>query len=194
MWLELSRKSCVGQTFHFPAKSSLSANDPIAVAGSSVQNPIMKMRSILCLLLMPLTATCVGEDVDGGEQCTVEAIGKKTGAGSLEATLQVPMSYMSGAEISDGGISVQHSGCDFPLNAFFSKETAERVIEETPSNTLSHHDGFFRVVDASLSIWKFSDASGETRFFVMGVHKMRPILKARTSHEKRYYDEPGDGS
>ena len=172
----------------------MSANDPIADAGTSVQNPIMKMRPTLCLLLVPFAASCVGEDVDGREQCTVEAIGKETGAGSLEATLQVPESYMSGAEISDGGITVQHNGCDFPLNAFFSQETAERVIEETPSETLSHHEGYFRVVDASLSIWKFTDGSGETRFFVTGVHEIRPILKARTSHEKRYYDEPGDGS
>ena len=143
---------------------------------------------------MPFAASCVGGDGDGGDHCTVEAIGKKPGAGILEATLQVPMSHITGAEISNGGISVQHNGCDFPLNAFFSQETVERVIEETPSNTLSHHEGFFRVVDASLYIWKFSDASGETRFFVTGVHEIRPILKARTSHEKRYYDEPSDGS
>ena len=154
----------------------------------------MKKRSTVCLILIPFAASCVGDDGDSGEHCTVEAIGKVTGAGSLDATLHVPVSYMTGAEFSDGGISVWHNGCDFPLNAIFSQETAERVIKKTPSNTLSHHDGSFRVVDASLSIWKFSDASGETRLFVTGVYEIRPILRARTSHEKRYYDEPGDGS
>ncbi|MEE1878507.1 hypothetical protein [Altererythrobacter litoralis] len=157
----------------------MSADEPIADADKKVQNPSMNMRQALCALLISITAACVGADVDGMEQCTVAAIGKETGAASLNASLDVPETFMMGAEITNGGISVHHDGCDFPLNSFFSKETAEHIIQNAPLETLSHHEGFFRVVDTSLSIWKFSDGSGETRFFVTGVHEMRPILKAR---------------
>lgn len=136
----------------------------------------------------------MGAGDDGREQCTVKAIGKDKGADSLNATLHVPESFMAGAEITNGGISVHQVGCDFTLNAFFARETVEHIIENAPSDTLSKGEGFFRVVDASLSIWKFSDGSGETRFFVTGVRELRPILKARTSHEAKYYDEPSSGS
>lgn len=100
---------------------------------------------------------------------------------------------MTGAEITNGGISVFHRDCDFPLNSFLSHETADFIIQNAPKKTIRHHEGFFRVVDASLSIWKFSDGSGETRFFVTGVPDIRPILKARTRHEAKYYMEPPNG-
>lgn len=152
------------------------------------------MHYALGLVLAPLSTGCAGPADDGGEICTVEAVGRETGAGSLDATLHVPESFLTGAEISDGGISVLHEDCDFPLNAFFSDETANYVIENAPKETLSDRERFFRLVDASLSIWKFSDGSGETRFFVTGVQEMRPIVKARTSHEAGYYMEPPNGS
>lgn len=90
---------------------------------------------------------------------------------------------MGGAEISNGGISVLQIECPFVLNAIFSEDTAERVIEEAPANTLTHNKANLRAVAASLFIWEFSDDAGQTRFFVGDVNDMRPILKARTRHE-----------
>ena len=150
----------------------------------------MKVRHTLCVVFVTVTANCAGASVDGNEECTVAAIGKETGADRLVATLDVPETYMTGAETRNGGISVQYDGCDFSLNAFFSSETAEYVIQNAPINTPSHHEGFFRTVDASLSIWKFSDASGETRFFVTSVNEMRPISRAKTKYEAKSFKEP----
>lgn len=150
----------------------------------------MEMRQSIPLILALVLTGCAKAKVDGSEACTVEAVGMETGAGNLNATLEVPENLLAGAEISNGGISIFHDGCDFPLNSFFSDETARYIIENAPQKTLRHHEGFFRVIEASLSIWKFSDRSGETRFFVTGVHEMRPIPKARTSHGAKYYVEP----
>lgn len=151
----------------------------------------MRTRSIFALALVVI-AGCSGPVVDGGEACTVEAVGKETGADGLDTTLHIPVSFMTGAEISNGGISVLHGDCDFPLNAFFSDETSNYIIENAPRATLSDNDRFFRLVDASLSIWKFSDGSGETRFFVTAVHEMHPITRARTQHEAKHYVAPSD--
>lgn len=135
---------------------------------------------------------CTGPTVDGREKCTVEAIGRQTGADSLDATLHIPADFLTGVETSDGGITVWHDDCDFPLGAFLSDETAHFIIENAPKATLIDKRHFFRLVDASLSIWKFSDGSGETRFFVTAVHEMRPIAKARSPQEAEYYSEPTD--
>ena len=151
----------------------------------------MKAFSILGPALAAV-AGCTGPTVDGTEKCTVEAIGKGTGADSLDATLHIPVDLLTGVEISNA-ITVLHAECDFPLAAFFSDETARYIIENAPEATLTDKKApVFRLVDASLSIWKFSDRSGETRFFVTAVHEMRPIMKARTPHEAEHFPEPAN--
>jgi hypothetical protein len=136
---------------------------------------------------------CASPSADGRHICTVEAVGQEIGADTLDAVLEVPEIFMPSAH-SEGGVRVYHKDCDFPLNAIFSYETNNYIIENAPKDTLSHHDGFFRLVRVSLSIWKFSDQSGEARFFVTSVSKMRPITKATTQLQAEYYAEPLNGS
>ena len=78
-------------------------------------------------------------------------------------------------------------GCDFMLNAFISDETARYIIENAPRETLADKLRVFYLVDASLFIWKFTDGSGEPRFFVMRVQEMAPILRARNAQEAAHF-------
>jgi hypothetical protein len=137
------------------------------------------MRQALGFFLAAVPMGCASPSTDGKHICTVEAVGQEMGADNLDAVLEVPEILLWGPH-GDGGVSVYFEDCDFPLNAIFSEETDKYIIENAPKDTLNHHDGFFRLVTASLSIWKFSDQSGEARFFVTRVSKMRPITESRT--------------
>jgi len=99
----------------------------------------------------------------------------------------VPPAYISGAEITNGGVSVGWGDCDFPLNAFFSKETIASIISHAPARTLTDTRYGNRLVEADMAIWKFSDGSGEPRFFVTAVHAMSPVVTPRNAIERERY-------
>lgn len=172
------------------AGNGRAANGPIADDGNRVQNGAMKLLPCLIVGLAMTMSACAPSQISGRDKCTTEAIGKETGAGSLKATLSVPERYVSAAEISNGGISAEWEECDYPLNAFFSHETAASIIEKAPTNTLTNSDHGVRLVDAELSIRKFSDGSGKPRFFVTGVQKMSPIEAPRNRSERQYFQIP----
>ena len=134
---------------------------------------------------------CGSAPKDGGYECTVRAIGEETGADSIRATLNVPDEYISGAEISNGGIVVEWDDCDFPLNAFLSYETATHIIETAPTRTLTNSELGDRLVDAELFIWRFTDGANEPRFFVMAVSGMKPVTEPRNSREAERFKMPG---
>jgi hypothetical protein len=146
------------------------------------------------IALLAFASGCAAPEISGREKCTVEAIGRETGAGNLKATLYVPETFLTGVEISDGGVMIFHQGCDFPLNAFLSDETANHIIQNAPRKTLTDKKHFVRLVDASLSIWKFSDGSNETRFFVTRVLELGPISKPRSPQDAEHYVVPTNGS
>jgi len=133
---------------------------------------------------------CGSSRNDGGDDCTLRAVGEETGAGSIRATLSVPEQYISGAEITNGGIAVDWDDCDYSLNAFLSNETADYIIASAPTNTLTNSEHGTRLVDALLYVWKFQDASGEPRFFVTSVGEMAPINKPRTALEAQRFELP----
>lgn len=148
----------------------------------------MRLFVIACVAVLAVTSACSNEKHDGRADCTLRAIGAGTGSATLHATLMVPDTLLHGVEISNGGVQVLSDDCDFVLNALISDESANQIIEDAPKGTLWDRAAHSRrLVEASLSIWKFSDGSGEPRFFVMGVQDMAPILRARTAHESEYY-------
>ena len=152
----------------------------------------MRLALTTVLMVAPALAACGSAEPDGADACTIQAVGKETGASNLRATLSVPEAYVSGAEITNGGVTVDVPECDFPLNAFLSDETAVHIIDTAPRNTLTSNG--FRLVEADLSIWKFTDGSGEPRFFVTGVHSMSPIPAPRNALERQRYETPREGS
>ena len=86
---------------------------------------------------------------------------------------------MSGAEISNGGVAVLHPDCDFTLNAFLSRETAEAMIVEAakfPENRPT-----FSTATAELFIWRFRDGSDEPRFFVTSYYNLQPFKTDQTA-------------
>lgn len=143
----------------------------------------MKLLAIVCLLAV--TSACSNGESDGRSTCTLQSIGADAGKTSLHATLMVPRTFLSGVEISNGGVHVLGDDCDFVLNASISNESAKYIIEHAPKATLwDRATHTRRLVEASLVIWKLS---GESRFFVMGVQEMTPIVVPRTPHESDYY-------
>jgi hypothetical protein len=150
------------------------------------------MRQALGFFLAAVPMGCASPSTDGRHICTVEAVGQEMGADHLDAVLEVPEILLRGAH--GGGVRVYFEDCDFPLNAIFSEETDKYIIENAPKDTLNHHDGFFRLVNARLWIQIFSDQSGEAKFFVTSVSEMRPITKARTQLQTEYATEPLNGS
>jgi hypothetical protein len=148
-------------------------------------------RLAFAALIVPVVTTACSDIVEtNSDKCTLEAIGKGSGADNIHVTLRVPDQLMHGAEISNGGIIALWEDCDFALNAFISAETADYIIYNTPKRTLTDREHQFRLVDASLFVWKFSDGSGEPRFFVMRVQEMTPITSARTADERDHFTLP----
>jgi hypothetical protein len=99
-------------------------------------------------------------------------------------TLRVPDAAISGVEIKNGGVSVHSEDCDFALNAFLSEETVASIIANAPRRTLTDRRHGSRLVAAEMGIWKFSDGSGEPRFFVTSVHSMLPVVSPRNAEER----------
>lgn len=81
---------------------------------------------------------------------------------------------MTGAEIANGGISAWGATCDFPLNAFFSRETVDYLIGAAANYPVRYRD-IDRVAEAEMLIWKFEDGSGESRFFVSSIMSIKPV-------------------
>jgi hypothetical protein len=131
------------------------------------------MRLVALILTCALLSSCSADPKDSRSACTEETVGRDLGAEIVTLTLLVPDHFMTGAEISNGGIAALSAKCDFALNAFFSNETADQVIRKAAAYPLKHRD-LFRVAEAEMLIWKFSDGSGEQRFFVMSLMDMRP--------------------
>ncbi|MEO6388727.1 MAG: hypothetical protein ABIT16_12535 [Croceibacterium sp.] len=147
-------------------------------------------RTAFVVLAAPFIATgCADVAETGLDRCTREAIGSETGADDLRVTLEVPERFTQGVEVSNGGITAWWDDCDFPLNTYMSTETANRIIDGAPKRTLTDRH-LLRHVEASLSIFKFSDGSGEPRFFVMRVQDMAPITTPRTAEERDRFSLP----
>jgi hypothetical protein len=108
--------------------------------------------------------------------CTQETVGRDLGAEIVTLTLLIPDHHMTGAEISNGGISAWGPKCDFPLNAFFSKETVDYLIRTAADYPVKYRD-IDRVAEAEMLIWKFEDGSGESRFFVSSIMSIGPVRK-----------------
>ena len=123
-----------------------------------------------------LLGSCGAQEPDGRDICTLKAIGEDTGALSIDAELSIPKAFISGAEISNGGVTVMHPGCDFPLNAFLAQETVEAIIAEAA--TFPEERPFISTATAELFVWRFRDGSQEPRLFVMSYHDLAPINKA----------------
>jgi hypothetical protein len=117
--------------------------------------------------------SCAAEALDGRDVCTSKAIGDDTGAESITTELLIPKSYISGAEISNGGVAVLHPDCDFALNAFLSEATVETIIAEAAE--FPEDRPALSTATAELFIWRFRDSSDEPRFFVISYHNLQPF-------------------
>ena len=131
-------------------------------------------RAIASTIGCVLLSSCSGARTDRGSACTSETVGAELGSEIVTLTLLVPDHPMTGAEISNEGITALSPKCDFPLNAFFSRETADHVIRTAAAYPVRHRD-YFHVAEAQMLIWKFADGSGESRFFVMSIMELRPM-------------------
>ena len=154
----------------------------------------MQLRLIPIAALSFASLACGSNEASGAGACTIEAVGRDTGADNLRALLRVPPAYNSGVEVRNGGVSVEWGDCDFPLNAFLSEETVTSVIANAPIMTLTDTRHGVRLVEAEMAIWKFTDGSGEPRFFVTRVHSMVPILTPRNAEERERFELPTNGS
>ncbi len=175
-------------------KSRLSAHDPVAVIALWLQTGSVKLHIFLIAALSIASSACGSDDASGTSACTLEAIGSDTGADSLRATLRVPPANISGAATRNSGVSVEWSGCDFPLNAFFAKETITSIITNAPTETLTDTRHGVRLVEADMAIWKFTDGSNQPRFFVTAVHNMLPVVAPRNAEEGERYELSQNGS
>ncbi len=90
---------------------------------------------------------------------------------SIRVELIIPKTAMSGAEISNDGVTVMHPGCDFPMNAFLAHDTSEALIAEA----VSFPEGrpYTSTATADLFVWRFNDGSEEPRFFVIGYSDLK---------------------
>jgi hypothetical protein len=139
--------------------------------------------------MMLLTSSCSSQS-DGGDECTLRAIGRETGAAELQVDLQIPSYFVSAAEIRNGGILMFYEDCDYPLNAFLSRETANYLIESAPKQTLTLPEIRLRLATATLGIWKFKDGSREPRFFVTTVHEVDAVSQPRSQIEAEKFELP----
>ncbi|WP_143736739.1 hypothetical protein [Erythrobacter dokdonensis] len=106
----------------------------------------------------------------------MKAIGEDTGALSINAELSIPKAAMYGAETSNGGVTVWHPGCDFPLHAFLADDTVETIIAEAV--TFPEERPFTSTATAELFVWRFRDDSQKPRFFVLSYRDLAPINTA----------------
>ena len=145
----------------------------------------MQLRLIPIAALSFASLACGSNEASGAGACTIEAVGRDTGADNLRASLRVPPAYNSGVEVRNGGVSVEWGDCDFPLNALLSEETVTSVIANAPIMTLTDTRHDVRLVEAEMAIW---------RFFVTRVHSMVPILTPRNAEERERFELPTNGS
>lgn len=150
----------------------------------------MKSAIKLVLGLMVLSSSSCSPQIDGGDECTLRAIGEETGAAELKVDLQIPSYFVNGAEIRNGGILMFLEDCDYPLNAFLSLETANYLIESAPTKTLTLPEIQLRLATATLGIWKFKDGSREPRFFVTTVHEVNAVRQPRNQIEADKFELP----
>ena len=148
----------------------------------------MRFKNLLAPIIVLGSVACA--ERDGRDECTLKAVGDQTGAHEFAAELSVPDKYMTGAEISNGGIAVSLPGCDFTLSAFLSSETVDYVIEHAPRQTLTHRDHGSRLVKARLFVWRFRDGSGHPRFFVMQTSDFGALTKPRSEQEAKRFAMP----
>jgi hypothetical protein len=154
----------------------------------------MKLAASLALGCLWALDTCAESSPDEQDKCTARALESETGAGQLHADVLVPREFTSGAEISNGGIVLLTPGCDYALNAFLSRETADYIIAQAPLQTLTKSGIDLRLVEGEFFVWKFRDGSGEPRFFIMSVNELSAIKEARTADEARRFTMPESAS
>jgi len=124
------------------------------------------------LLALLLLSACAGKNTDNIKGCTTETVGTDTGSAIVTLTLLVPDQFMTGAEISNGGVIALGDKCPAALDAMFSRDTAEHVIQIAKDFPLRHSG--FHVAQAQMLIWKFKDDSGQTSFFVESLMSVTP--------------------
>ena len=125
-----------------------------------------------CIAALPL-GSCASQEQDGRDICTLKAVGDETGADSIRVELSIPKALVSGAEISNGGVTVMHPGCDFPMNAVLAQDTSEAIIAEAVS--FPEEQPFLSTATAELFVWRFRGGSGEPRFFVISYDDLKPV-------------------
>ena len=128
----------------------------------------LPLLTIACVLL----ASC--SQPDDRSACTEKSVGRDLGSAVVTLTLLVPDHFMTGVEISNGGILAFGQDCDTVVNAFFSRETANYLIERSANFPLRHTATGSTVAQAEMLVWKFDDGSGESRFFVDSVMEVKP--------------------
>ena len=129
--------------------------------------PASRLISI-CSCLLAVSA-CSGLEPSGREKCTRGLLDDTLGGDAITVTLMIPDHYMSGAEISNGGIHAFDGNCDFPVNMFLSFETASKIIADARKLSISEPRTGMKLAEAELFIWQFEDGSNQTRFFVTSV-------------------------
>ncbi|WP_324742701.1 hypothetical protein U8326_04910 [Tsuneonella sp. CC-YZS046] len=150
----------------------------------------MRPPSVLLVFTALLLTACEAKE-NGRSYCTEQIAGLESGMQTISVILLVPDHYS--ARGTNGSIHAINPGCDYALNAFLSRETAEHVIGAAKHSSLIHASGR-RVVDAKLDIWNFQDGSGEARFFVLEAYNLTTPKTLPTFTDARYFHREETGS
>lgn len=146
-----------------------------------------KVSSFALALAAALLAQGCAAEREGRDVCTLETVGEDTGSQIVSVSLMIPESYVTGAEISNGGILVMNPDCDYALNAFLSDETADYLIDQAQDFRWVHIPSESKVAEADLYIWRFRDGSQEPRFFVLDVMELSEPKTAPRFSDRSYF-------
>ena len=151
----------------------------------------MKFAIALPLVAFAWLTACHAEE-SGKSLCTSQTVGMETGSDTIRVTLLIPETY--NLRQPNGGVMAVGRKCDFGLNAFFSNDTAYRLIAEAKDFPLKHEPSQSSVADAELQIWKFRDGSGEARFFVTNVSNLSAATRPPAFTDPKYFSLKQSGS